>query len=590
MAIGISIYSEPGGTLLRDITQIAQDVELTDNEHGNEMFSCSIPMRLYDAFRLFDYPNAHLVVGEYGKNIWEGRIEQPGIAINQRGTRVRIQAYGYQRTLSDVPYTALWSDSQLEKWQFLTESEVSSVRPNFYTFDKENRINIGLTKNTVYSNALNFAFCTYRIPHNSVRNIVGIQFDLEVTLPNNWLVRIETRDLSYGSTSILTTLTATGSTITRSYHLSFTAAPLLAINVFNNTGGNYTFTAENGTAYARFTNVRVVTTNTNRVNTTLTVARTNGSAVTCTVGSTANMYVGQRLVIGSGGANSESVVVLSVPTSTTFTATIANAGAGYSIGTTVQGHNCYVSEIASALATYTNSVNSLQLRSTTNAIATNNLDLYDEVYEDQYPADILNKLCTLGDRQVPPQQWQWSVYDRALQFAQVSTIARAWYVDATDIELVRDVNDLYNSAYSTYQDASGGTSRTSTNTNSESVTRYNITRRKAVGSTTTSSFQAANDRDAFLIDNRDPVPRATLQFRNIRDASGALVRPSQVRAGDTITIRNLPPTISTSIDKIRTFRITAKRYRPLGRVLEVTPEAGIASQLDMLLARRNEFM
>ncbi len=57
-----------------------------------------------------------------------------------------------------------------------------------------------------------------------------------------------------------------------------------------------------------------------------------------------------------------------------------------------------------------------------------------------------------------------------------------------------------------------------------------------------------------------------------------------VRAGDTVVIRNLPPTLSTEIDRIRIFRITRTEYDPVRNTVTVEPEAPIDS-LEALLAQ-----
>jgi hypothetical protein len=84
----------------------------------------------------------------------------------------------------------------------------------------------------------------------------------------------------------------------------------------------------------KITNVRVVTSVTNAVNTTTSTTITAGAARVVTPASMARIYVGQRLVIANGAATSESVTVTAV-TATTFTADFAN---GYSGTTTIHAH------------------------------------------------------------------------------------------------------------------------------------------------------------------------------------------------------------------------------------------------------------
>jgi hypothetical protein len=60
-----------------------------------------------------------------------------------------------------------------------------------------------------------------------------------------------------------------------------------------------------------------------------------------------------------------------------------------------------------------------------------------------------------------------------------------------------------------------------------------------------------------------------------------------VRSGDTITIRNLSPGLSASIDRIRTFRVTHTSYDAMADTLQVEPELPPLT-LETMLARQAE--
>jgi hypothetical protein len=59
---------------------------------------------------------------------------------------------------------------------------------------------------------------------------------------------------------------------------------------------------------------------------------------------------------------------------------------------------------------------------------------------------------------------------------------------------------------------------------------------------------------------------------------------NRVRAGDTITIRNLPVTGSTLIDKIRRFTIAKTSFSVDDEILTLTPELETPS-LEFLVAK-----
>jgi hypothetical protein len=248
----------------------------------------------------------------------------------------------------------------------------------------------------------------------------------------------------------------------------------------------------------------------------------------------------------------------------------------------------YASEIASALVAYVNGVNSSQLQNVTALIESPALDLREEIYEDELPSDILTKLVRLGDNQTPPRQWEWGVWEnRMLHFRPRGSQGRAWYVDVSELELERTIDMLSNAAYALYQDESNRPLRTAVATDADSIARYGLTRRAKVDASTTSATQAGVHRDAFLDDRADPIPRIGIRFARLFDASGALWPNWMARSGDTVTIRNLPPTLSTAIDRIRTFRVSETRYAVDTNVIELVPESPLPS-LETLMVRREE--
>ncbi len=66
--------------------------------------------------------------------------------------------------------------------------------------------------------------------------------------------------------------------------------------------------------------------------------------------------------------------------------------------------------------------------------------------------------------------------------------------------------------------------------------------------------------------------------------SGAAAHLWQMRARDTLTIRNLPPAAGTALDKIRKFRVSRTRYDVDANTLEPTPELPVPS-VQVLLAQ-----
>ena len=231
------------------------------------------------------------------------------------------------------------------------------------------------------------------------------------------------------------------------------------------------------------------------------------------------------------------------------------------------------SAIAASLVADVAATNSTQLNTSTALISSPGTTFTDS-YEDARPADILNRLAAAGD--TSGNAWEWGVYDnQTLHFRQRGSAGRAWYVDAASLELERSLDKLYNSAYGVYTAGGNVKSRTSTSTDSTSVSRYGITREAAVGGDYYDTTVAGYARDAYVAQYKTATPRARVKFSKIYDASGAPWPLYYARAGDTLTIRNLPATASTSVDNIRTFYIVSTTYAADNDTLDVELSADV---------------
>ncbi len=236
--------------------------------------------------------------------------------------------------------------------------------------------------------------------------------------------------------------------------------------------------------------------------------------------------------------------------------------------------------IVDDLVSHINGINSNQLRADTSLVETTSTDLRDEVYQDEWPADILDRLALLHDYETGV--WE----ERRLHFRPEGDRAQEWQVDLTQIvEVERDLDQLVNSAYATHKNGHDENERTATADNAASQQRADITRRDFVRVDSTSSTEADTHRDTFLADRQDLIIRARIEFSRLYDKYGVEHPLYAVRSGDEITIRNLPPTLSTDIDNIRTFIIGEVEIDMAAQTAVVTPRQPVPS-LETLIARR----
>ena len=574
----IGIYTQApssGGSLILDASPYLTQGQMSTNAHGAEACIFTILRDLTEAFKLYNQATVPYVGVFDGANLmWEGRLEDPTL----QSSGYSGQALGYWRAFSDAPYTALWSSSSVANWR--PDSPPGSNNPERYQMDTNNRIFVALQKNATYGNNANVGIIRFEQPYGGSRKIIGASFDYDVTLPNNWHVELVAADEGYASAAVVWGLIATGVNQTGAVNVTFTGKDFVYLQVYNGTGANYNYVGETGVDYAKLTSIRLVSSTANRVNTTGTPG--GPGAVTFAPASMANLYVGQRLTIGTAGVLSESAVI-TAKTSTTITLTLVNGP--YGGGTAITGHVIYADEIVKDLISTMNALNGGQIGSSTTLVQSPSLDLLNEVYEDRLPSDIIDYLASRGDSNSPPRMWEAGVTEGQIAYFRPRlSVFRAWYVDVTNLELSRTLNQLYNSAYGLYKDPNGRALRTAASNDAESVSRTGITRRTSAGADTTSSTQATTQRDTLIANNKNPLPRARIQFEQVFDASGAPYPLWMVRAGDTITVRNVPPNISSSYDRVRTFRITHTSYDLMRGTLDITPEVDQPS-LAHLLAR-----
>jgi hypothetical protein len=308
-------------------------------------------------------------------------------------------------------------------------------------------------------------------------------------------------------------------------------------------------------------------------------------AIVWTLAGNGSLQTGTQTLSGLTGATGLTFFMLRGAADATYT---SETGTDYLKITNIRikstsASTVLASNIAAALATYVNGVNPGQLNSSTALIEATTDDLQDEIYEDIYPADILDRLAFLHGYEAGV--WE----NRQLHFRPKGSAGRHWYVDVTKIlNLQRSLENIRNSAYGVYQDANGRALRTAVTNDANSQARLGIVRRAPVEVRTTSVTQAAVHRDVFLTDRANFQTRAEIEFETLEDEAGAEYPLYMMRAGDTVTMRNLPPVLSEAIDNIRTFLIGETEIQHIqGQPLSISmkPETPVPT-LVTLVARR----
>jgi hypothetical protein len=571
---------KPLVNLSRRATSCVMEFDL----HGESSLSATVRMpRLPEQFRYYDREaGLDLVLTDMGREVWRGRLEEPTVASDG----LRLVAYGTWRALSDILHTALWSTTSFSGWEVLgPESRADNV-PGAFEFTSNGRLFITVKKNaSVGSSPLVVARLGYVLPHRSSQLITNIAFDYDVTLPNgNWQVGVQSFDAPAPITSAIWTYLHTlwfqnGSGSGSICESLPTPANALAYYLFRNLSPNAVYGGETDTDFLAISNLRITTTPL-AVDTTLSANASLGATSITLASATeaAKVRVGMALYIGNA-TTPERVTVNSVAGTTIGITPLAAAKV---LGNTVRAQAVRSTDIAAGLIAEMNSANPDFVRATARLLAST-ADYSDETYLDTPPAKILDALAFAENRVAIASNGTVGFRDKT-----DSRYANTWYVDATDLEVGRLLDSVRNRIYGIYSDTNDRTLRqdktAAVNNRTSSQRRYGVIREGSLGVSTTSDAIAAQQVALRLSDAADPAPKVQVDFDRLRTRSGQRVRPTQVRGGDLLVIRNLSRSLAANIDQIATFRIA--RYSLDVMTLKPTVEAEVpADTLERLLAQ-----
>lgn len=266
MRLGVGLYT-PAGALVFDCTGRAENVQFSTGEHGCEALSFNFRLPYLEARSFSERKTVyHAKVFAAGETIWGGRVDQ--MALVDGG--LKITALGHFNALGDVPYLALWSDTEIKNWQELNEVAVSSnnsIDAYEAKFNEEiyvaPRIGEALTSSTRH-------YVGWHIPNGSARFVSTITFTYEFLAPNAtwlWRLRANTGAASFNSAwsgGSITTHSLAGSGVLQTGTVTITPAAStqgLFFELLYNSAVATTLTGTTGAScYYKVTNVRIKTT------------------------------------------------------------------------------------------------------------------------------------------------------------------------------------------------------------------------------------------------------------------------------------------------------------------------------------------
>ena len=216
----------------------------------------------------------------------------------------------------------------------------------------------------------------------------------------------------------------------------------------------------------------------------------------------------------------------------------------------------------------------------------------DASYLDIYPQELVEKLLAFSD--TGKSKWYFGIWKDRIPYLKARSVTSLdWKVNLRDFKqfsLKYRAGELWNSCYAVYDAA--GIARTADANDTDSQTKYNLTRQyviPALGTVAAAAAQGA--RDGWLEDHKEIWPKLTSMVLGdtVYDSSGVKYPSSWVRAGEVLRVAALVPASvdagSVTRDALRTYYIIETEYDIDRAELRVVPDTE-STGLDTLLATK----
>lgn len=460
----------------------------------------------------------------------------------------KIVAYGYIRAFTDIQVTDLWSTERLDLWKPLVPGmrDQADFRTDFFTVDTSKNIYIALNKNTEPGNAAVAL----------TRALGGFKFEIP---------RKGSRPINTASFQAHVKDQAGA--------LIFAGLQRIETDTYTSSNPDPNPWQYSGTASGYAANIVV------------NPYPTSGLALYLN-------YVSTSLYIGETGDISLSVPIMRVGTTPS-----------------VSGARLYADEILKYTISGIFALNPTQINPTYIGIQSPQKDLKEVIFEDMTGLDVANFLLDYPDSNgnfYELKVWE----DQQVLFRPARQTYNTWYIEISDLVLVRTLESTYNSYRGVYtnkmiykgprkylgarywtQNINGKVwsrgeffyetptieddvvDRTEFYTNTKAVREYGITRQQNVKFNTEDSTTAATKVQA-LVNTRDSMQiRTDIEVSYVLNEQGSRFDPRFVRSGDKIIIQNIPAALLDEIESV--FFVTETKWNATNKTMILTPEEPI---------------
>jgi len=193
----IQVYNaQRAARMLIDLTHRCTQATARRDLRGDSTATIAARVPNQTAYQLYDLQGMGRVdVYDDGALIWRGRLDD--VTLTPDG--VALGAFGYQQSLRDLRYTALWSDTSTARWAQTTQADASTSYNDRFELDNNNRLRMGARAGETYGNTTltKRAYWRYRIPDGSSRQITRIAWTYTLTgIDTAWTIGLFNNDRS----------------------------------------------------------------------------------------------------------------------------------------------------------------------------------------------------------------------------------------------------------------------------------------------------------------------------------------------------------------------------------------------------------
>jgi hypothetical protein len=262
--LSLRLLTHPTGIELANWSAEAQGLRWSHGAHGCERATWTVDLDVWAAFRHYAGPVAPYVeIADGATVVWSGRLED--VTLTERG--ITCTALGLWRDLSDAPYTAHWSSTDLSLWEPLTPqhapaSVLAGTTPDAFEIGTSPALRITAKKGARHHSSI-VGYLGWAVPARSSQQVRRALLIYQFTGQANWAWVLQRRSATWALQETIAGATGAGTPQSGTIEIVIPPAERLTLALFravNDTGIDVP--DETGAIAITITAIRILSTTT----------------------------------------------------------------------------------------------------------------------------------------------------------------------------------------------------------------------------------------------------------------------------------------------------------------------------------------